>query len=175
MKQAYKAEKDLLSMRCFLDKLSLGLMLAVLILLSSVGLHIAYARSLQPADPCQAYGYYSGSLSGVQTYYIDYSLCGSVNADVDTYLINCGSSNRDAEADTWQTRQTNSQGTRYNETGRSGWVTYPNNCTDYYVQESYYTDGGQQLADPSYGCTWFAINDNVYDDLDYQCGLFPSI
>jgi hypothetical protein len=163
-------------MRHLPEKLSLGLMLTLLIWLASVDLHTTYAYPLQPTDPCDAYAYQSGSLSGVQTFYSPYSYCSSpsYNAFVDTYLDNCGNANRDAEADTWQTRQTNSQGTRYNETGRSGWVTYPDDCNIYYVQQSYLTST-YQLADPSYGCTWFAINDNVYDALDYQCGLFPSI
>jgi len=87
-------------MRHLPEKLSLGLLLALLICLSSVGVQNAHARSLQPANPCQGTGHFSSSLSGVYTHYDTNSHCGGINAYVDTYISNCGSSFHDAESDT---------------------------------------------------------------------------
>jgi hypothetical protein len=162
---------DLIAMHS-LKKFSIGLLIALLLCVSYLGIHTAHAAQLRPTAPCNVYGYLSGRLSNVHTYYETSAHCGSNNATVYTWLANCDTYSHDAEADTWQTQVTHSGGTRYADSGRSGWVTYPPNCVSYYTQESYLSFW--QLADPSYGCTWFAVSDNVYYSLDYQCGLFPT-
>lgn len=159
-----------------LGKFSVGLLLASILCLSFLGVHVVHADQLHATNPlstCQDSTHYSSILDGVGTVYTTGSYCGSQNAFVETYLQNCASQYHDAEADTWQTRQITSGGTRYAETGKSGWVTYPPDCQTYFVQVS--TLSFQQLTDPSYGCTWFAVDDNVNNSLDYQCRQFPRI
>lgn len=160
----------------FLEKFSVGLLIAWLLGMFYLGNNTAYAAQLRPEASCTEYVYGSIALEDVFTIYDTYSWCQTNHAYVDTYLADCSTTtSHDAEADTWQTQVTHAGGTRYNETGRSGWVTYPPNCYAYYVQKSYLTLQTlvKQLPDPSYGCTWFAVDDNVYNSRDYQCGLFP--
>lgn len=154
-----------------LFSISILVLLFTLSLLFISRIETAHATSLSPAGACQSTYIEHSTLNvwiGVRTS----SHCGSTNAYADSSIGNCDSRYHNAQTDTWQTRQVYSGGTRYNETGRSGLVTYPNNCTWYWVQESYLTSQSQ-LPDPSYGCGWLEV-DSLSHTLDYQCSLFPN-
>lgn len=131
----------------------------------------ANAATLSPAAACQS-NEFVNSLSFVNIDIQSNSHCGTNDSLANSFIANCDLTIHNAQADTWQTRQTSSGGTRYNETGRSGLVTYQTDCTWYYVQGSYLTSDSQ-LLDPSYGCAWLEV-DNLSQTLDYQCSLFPQ-
>lgn len=92
--------------------------------------------------------------------------CNWPYAKASTYVANCDSVSRNANVDTWQTQYTGSGGTRYGETGRSGYITYPPNCSWYFVQTS--NDWGG-LSDPAYGCAWMTVSN--LGTIDYRCVL----
>ena len=84
-------------------------------------------------------------------------------------VANCTGGYFNAQTDVWITQQPYPGGSRSGETGRSNWVTYPNNCTYYYVHTS---DVWPGLSDPSYGCGWIQYGNG--EAHDYMCDLVPG-
>lgn len=164
-------------MRRLFPKFSI-ILIRILVMLFILGIstlwfQTAHATNLHPNAACQNNWHYNW-IGNVEVATGAYSHCGSTNALAPDDFANCDSAFHNGNADAWQTRQVYPGGTRYNETGRSGFITYPPNCSWYWVQTSYLTSQ-QQLQDPSYGCAWFAVD--VIDSshtLDYQCALFPN-
>jgi len=149
--------------------------LPLLLILSFLFSGTASASTQHPAGQCAWTWHWTGYVDGgiIAGYYTASYCAGSHTAEVPTWIYNCTGGYHSAQTDTWQTRWIDPQGTRYGETGRSGWVTYPPDCYSYYTQTSWLPWNGQ-LQDPSYGCVWLAADGNPYNAIDYQCSQFPT-
>ena len=82
----------------------------------------------------------------------------------DAFVANCGYGYSNVNVDAWVTR-TWPGGTRYGESGRTGDITYPADCSNYWA-----TSAGPfptYLPEPVYGCGWYLVDDK--SSQDYIC------
>ena len=105
---------------------------------------------------------YSGYMDLIN---VGHSSCSGGPANSNTYAANCsGRSYWTAQADTWLTQQPYSGGHRNSESGRSGLVSYPNNCVVYSV------NGTSEWFPPSplWSCAWWYVKESNWS-VDYVC------
>jgi hypothetical protein len=139
------------------------LLLAIIVSTAGFSSGTAHAQATKALDCRTNYGnFWVGNVElQVDTATSD---CWAVWAKATTYVANCDSSSHNANVDTWQTQNTAPGGSRSGETGRSGYITYPHNCSFYVVQTSNVWSG---LSDPAYGCAWMDVQ--YLGTIDYNC------
>lgn len=84
----------------------------------------------------------------------------------DAYVANCNTIPVNDNVDVWQTQNINGSGTDY--TGWTGDVSYPQNCSFYYIQR-------ESLRSPQVEPNWGCGDEYIYDTWGYSnlCWYFP--
>lgn len=115
------------------------------------------AHSVSPDSACSENSYMYGIGYGGGTIWLEIDVltsCIYVSPIVRAYIQNCGIAGGATEnTDVWFSQSNQVSGTRLAESGRTGLVTYPNDCNWY--QGAWVRGYGQTYTVPLYGLGWF--------------------
>ena len=126
----------------------------------------AATGSIRPLAACSRYAinYNPAPTFTWETYTV--TGCNGVSPAVEAYINNCTTNTQTVNTDTWSTQQVFAGGTRLAESGRSGYISLPNDCQWY--GESLLSGPGQTFTTPLFGCSWFSWRETGQTE-DYLC------